>query len=95
MPGLTGRSALGDAICQASKHPEIAQMLLDAGADVNLQGGFYGCPLNVRDNFIVLDDVAWSTFMRSVRMLRLTLPRLLWKWAILAWWCNFLAWVPM
>ena len=43
---LTHCSALTEAILQRDMAPTV-QLLLEAGADVNLQGGYYGCPLAV------------------------------------------------
>jgi hypothetical protein len=43
---LENFSALVDAILERDMAPTV-QLLLNAGADVNLQGGVYGCPLAV------------------------------------------------
>ncbi len=59
-------SALVDAILEGhgADSARIVQLLLDAGADVNLQGGHYGCPLAVSSIFcpkLRNHFVFWST----------------------------------
>jgi hypothetical protein len=36
-----------DAILYEHQNDKYVQLLLDAGADVNLAGGYFGCPLAV------------------------------------------------